>query len=1493
MNRNRYLWLVAGLLGAAVLSGCAQDVGTIDRTQHNIVEKKDVLDKEFYFRVTVVKSPFAAAQSTIGDQGRLERGIFEIQESYVHFFRTYEWMEGSEYFGNKADTDTPLLDAEGKPVTYEACVDGAERVYDVARCKDRGGDVDGAVKQVGRWVYRGAPLASFPIESHFDVIRSYNPTTGERTNVIVEDTQDRQWFERSSMRVNWGNPKLANFGLLMMMTLRQQYPDIAGWSSDESAASGEIVSALSGSAMVIYKGEADEPRNQPRFVYRNVSEDQQTLEYMDFVSAWILPAATVFYEDWNADIPLCWFYPWYAGGIFECTTEEYSVRTSFLEVPQNDTYASVDYDDTMLEKFGYYRAERQNYDREYGSTYHDQIQKAFLHPIWEAGRDENGAVLPETQRTPKPLVYYMSERYPREIVDESVELANQWNEPFESVVEFYKGAKWYEEIGLTADLGHMFVLCENSNADAQAAFDAGAEFFAPGDAPGTNVNAVAFHGIQGQPGYNPRCLDMENPKYNGDLRYNILHAVIEPQQNGLLGFGPPSADPLTGRIVNANAYNYYAQMKLYAHKIMDVIEVLAGVRELNDYMSARYIKEDMKAKRARIETNDPNLTTSEAIALASAIVAPDVAERVMTGGLPKDDQGGSWAQARLGIIESDPTLERMLVDDSVRMLFRDPTVGLDVTPSPKTLAKMSPRTWGHWGGFKRQMQFEQAAGALAADTLGFADPAIGGIVRQYRVKYDQAACEHFRERTDLVFDYGDFESLKVDASTESGHCAVAGEVNDEGWTCEYVDHQDYKGNYWVNSCTTEKLLLQISRELRIEEGTDGRAYWPLNPLYTDSRNPKVSATQDEMKTFLALKRDEYVSEILQEMYLAIATHEVGHNLGLRHNFTASTDAMNYPREYWDLKAGKTPGSAASTFVNGLYKPSTADYLWQRETRTQEYNNLRQLQTSSVMDYGHKFNSEFEGVGLYDKAAVKFGYGQIVEAFRTSPNLQKYIQKGYLQSPETGAPSNHGLEFRSADQMEELFKRVHYTNIPNAFGSTDGALDLMYDREDYRWEDLPSDKQEVPYRYCEGDRLGEDPWCWTRDSGADPFEIVVNAMADHDDYDWFVSGYGHDSALFWPDNYYNLTRGRFQLAKLQFQWWTLNYSYFNHNDWWKTGPGKGAGPNGEDLAWHEDPNGGLGGTLASYVGFSKVAGAFGRPEPGYYGYNQRRNRYEAVQDLNQDGLQHQFRIYEDGGARPFYAGWSNEGYDVYPVRAGSIYDRMAAFEVLSDPSTDFIGIDEEADTQRYKISFYSMFPRESLRLLGGLMTGEVEGYGWCVKYDRLLGYQSLRQRDFLTGETCGEGEAPLDPEPTSYTFPTTKYRIPMLAAYYGMSLMITDYNRSFMDVSRIFLQGHASAVDLPADVEKVTFEHPFTGKIYVAYKTGLENEYTPAWYLVNEANVELEKYRLGNGTIDVSRLAAEYDRSPLEFATGKLELVRAMHALYDYTREGTQTAAGGQ
>src|SRR5688500_9577947 len=143
------------LLALFVSLGCASDVGDVDRTQPGKIAKS-ALAGEWAFRQAVVDVPYANSLTLIGEQSLRDRVRFEISEGYLTAYRAYERVEGAE-----------------RPSTLPG------------------------------ETYQGAPVAAFAVLSHFDVVREYDPATGEQTNVIVENDFDRPWYEREYLRVDW------------------------------------------------------------------------------------------------------------------------------------------------------------------------------------------------------------------------------------------------------------------------------------------------------------------------------------------------------------------------------------------------------------------------------------------------------------------------------------------------------------------------------------------------------------------------------------------------------------------------------------------------------------------------------------------------------------------------------------------------------------------------------------------------------------------------------------------------------------------------------------------------------------------------------------------------------------------------------------------------------------------------------------------------------------------------------------------------------------------------------------------------------------------------------------------------------------------------------------------------------------------------------------------------------------------------------------------
>ncbi len=86
-----------GACSLTMLGACAQQVGDIDRTQPNKIEKS-AFEGEWYFMQTVVDVNATATASFTGLQGPLERVRFDIREDYLVARRTpatTAWPKGS------------------------------------------------------------------------------------------------------------------------------------------------------------------------------------------------------------------------------------------------------------------------------------------------------------------------------------------------------------------------------------------------------------------------------------------------------------------------------------------------------------------------------------------------------------------------------------------------------------------------------------------------------------------------------------------------------------------------------------------------------------------------------------------------------------------------------------------------------------------------------------------------------------------------------------------------------------------------------------------------------------------------------------------------------------------------------------------------------------------------------------------------------------------------------------------------------------------------------------------------------------------------------------------------------------------------------------------------------------------------------------------------------------------------------------------------------
>ena len=194
--------LAAIFLFSAALAGCAQDVGDINRVQPDYLKKTDFAGM-WYLRDTVTRVPPTSSLLFAGYTGELEKIRWVITAKSLIAYRAYELIPGEDRNVDKA-----------KAVNKTKVCDP----LDGTRCTE----------------YEGAPIAAYEITSHFDIQREYKPETGEQTNVIVENTEDRPWQERQFMRVNWSANQITNYTQLNSMLAKSGVVDLIRYVGQDS-----------------------------------------------------------------------------------------------------------------------------------------------------------------------------------------------------------------------------------------------------------------------------------------------------------------------------------------------------------------------------------------------------------------------------------------------------------------------------------------------------------------------------------------------------------------------------------------------------------------------------------------------------------------------------------------------------------------------------------------------------------------------------------------------------------------------------------------------------------------------------------------------------------------------------------------------------------------------------------------------------------------------------------------------------------------------------------------------------------------------------------------------------------------------------------------------------------------------------------------------------------------------------------------------------------
>ena len=401
---------------------------------------------------------------------------------------------------------------------------------------------------------------------------------------------------------------------------------------------------------------------------------------------------------------------------------------------------------------------------------------------------------------------------------------------------------------------------------------------------------------------------------------------------------------------------------------------------------------------------------------------------------------------------------------------------------------------------------------------------------------------------------------------------------------------------------------------------------------------------------LKLTPDEMFKELRVRIFRGLTDHEVGHTMGLRHNFAASTVRTNQnisPDKY------------------------------------ESEHSLSELAYASVMDYGARFNSDIRGLGKYDTAAIRFGYGQLIDLIEQAP-----------ESAYTGLRNDIFLW-----DYTRLLDPTEAGDIENfnTAGTTVAPYQTFIDLWTTDFRQLATNKGSVhilperPYKFCE-DAFEGNLDCKTWDRGANQQEIVNNVTEQYLNY-YAFNAYRRGRSNWGIDGYLN------RLEQRYFNRYSEAFQFFYF------------------LSSFTDVDLGVDLFLASVDALNALGAVLQTPEPGLHCPTAASPTVATFPVDPSTGaldptlcLANQPKLdVELPDAKPFYINFSDDYYYNF-TRVGSLLEKLEALSALTSTESRFFRVDVLSDAAaRSSINYYRIFRDEMVKLLSGVIRNDPASY----------------------------------------------------------------------------------------------------------------------------------------------------------------------------------------
>lgn len=1066
----------------------------------------------------------------------------------------------------------------------------------------------------------------------------------------------------------------------------------------------------------------------------------------------------------------------------------------------------------------------------------------------------------------------------------------------------------------------------------------------------------------------------------GDARYNHVYWVGEAQAASPLGYGPSSADPETGRTFYAAAYIYGASLVTYASYAQDLLELVNGTLDVSDVITGDYIKDYIDAQKVKHE--DPTSLKSNYAGLS----------------LSTSLSGDSAGNPLLGAVDiKSPTIDKILTElPSSHSIHSKQDFVNQVLLRPGLDLKMLPPHHPMYQSDGRQARLDKIRGTWIEDMLLTDEVKVGVSAGQIKpgMPLDQEWKNQMSVASiaggDLLAD----EARRLHTLNKNGCIFMS----------EFVDGT-LVGLAQELGCTPEKLAAGVV------EVSD---YVTAVDLIMDQRDSTGDETLPESH---CLSGDALHHIVGARIFGGVLEHEVGHTVGLRHNFSGSGDVFNFFDEWYDLRqrdrvlcidaggcdyargevcvqdcqsdadcpsfakceevgssgtfacydkrdsyndligycfgpaeiplsqsdctatgANPIPGGDIRAWENGScvtrkyctkdsncgegercqegycantstnafvespafkvscsvdedcggedYRCSTGDLdstgnptclkasmkiVTRAEMPQVETENKRyEYQYSTVMDYGQKINSDIHGLGKYDYAAIKFGYGDLVEVLKDTTHINEFLEGAAVAQGSTagqvsiygwsgfwGGSIVHPFFFLNHVVGPESIKDANRTVVPYQQVKLDEIMQY-----DYLGRYSKLTYTEVPYEFCSDEYRGNGN-CYYFDAGVDDLEVVQHSM-DMLTYYYIFDAFKRERLGFMTNN-----SGASYMARILDRWlWPMRnagvynalYTFlFADYGFWRT--------------FTKEPMSGLHYGGASALSFQYMLQLFGSPAPGSYVLDEETGAYEHISENLGVGGAGSVNLPVGVGKFPYTTFDPRFGYSMYqhPLFVGSWWEKLGVLTTLTDSSVSFLS-DYVGEVLAVGVSstigYQSIYPREVSNFLSGVIADQWDYWSGVVQDDGNGGKEFIPRSVFRPADQAGMPL--LKPSLVNNNLKT-------LSAIYALTWFPSGFDPSLTQSLAVTLKGNQSEFELadasPNDV--VSFTDPVSGKIYMTVRPAYDpSRISGAYELIMRANELADEWAAAETNDDLTR-AAEGLADVVEM----LEVLRNLNEVY--------------